>query len=79
MTSFRGIALLFILLANVICANFCHPDFGIQQHDEWKPYLVASCTLFGIVLIADGLPADAVLLGLSVLFVLSLRLLYSSR
>ncbi|CAK8989801.1 Putative sulfur deprivation response regulator, partial [Durusdinium trenchii] len=71
MTSFRGIALLFILLANVICANFCHPDFGIQQHDEWKPYLVASCTLFGIVLIADGLPADAVLLGLSVLFVLS--------
>ena len=31
----------------------------------------ANCTLCGIVLIADGLPADAVLLGLSVLFVLT--------
>lgn len=71
LTTARGTALVLILLGSVLCEHFCPPDFGIAADERWKPYLVANCTLCGIVLIADGLPADAVLLGLSVLFVLT--------
>jgi len=60
-----------ILFGSILCEYLCPPDFGIDEDARWKPYMVADCTLFGIVLIADGLPADAVLLGLSVLFVLT--------
>lgn len=71
LTTARGTALVLILLGSVLCEHFSPPDFGIAESERWKPYLVANCTLCGIVLIADGLPADAVLLGLLVLFVLT--------
>ena len=56
--------------ASLLCEQYCQPNFG-QHKERWKPYAVVDCTVFSILLIADGLPADAVLLGLTVLFVLA--------
>lgn len=60
-----------LALASLAVEAWCPPAFGIPAAERWKPYLVADSLLLGIVLIAHGLPADAVLLALSVLFVLS--------
>ena len=46
------------------------PEFGIPAADRWKPYVVVNSICMGILLIADGLPPEAVLMALTVIYVL---------
>ena len=60
-------ALLALSLATERC---CPPEFGIPATDRWKPYVVVNSVCMGILLIADGLPPEAVLMALTVIYVL---------
>ena len=70
--SFHGREVLLTLIAlNMAIERLCPPDFGIAAADRWKPYIVVDSICMGILLIADGFPPEAVLLALTVIYVLA--------
>mmetsp|Transcript_21080 Transcript_21080/g.33987 ORF Transcript_21080/g.33987 Transcript_21080/m.33987 type:complete len:702 (-) Transcript_21080:93-2198(-) len=61
-------------LLSVLCETCWHPPLTVngkvtEEAERWKPYFVMATILLAILLITDDLPADGVLLALSVLYI----------
>ncbi|CAE7874327.1 SAC1 [Symbiodinium necroappetens] len=67
----RTTVLLTLIALSMATERFCPPEFGIAAADRWKPYVVVDSICMGILLIADGFPPEAVLLALTVVYVLA--------